>query len=80
MALWQLDKYVLFVLYADGCEETVLECFKQWMDMDVARCPVLGAQEGITRAKDLEPGIIHILLESQLLFMPAGELGSAKWL
>jgi hypothetical protein len=66
-------------LYADIWDDIVLKHFKPWMDMDVAHYPVLGVHEGFTRAMDLAPGMImHLLLESQLFFMPAGELLSAE--
>jgi hypothetical protein len=78
LALFLCLFFVSLILYADVWDDTVHEHFKPWMDMDVAHCPVLGAQEGFTGTTDLTPGMMYLLLESQPLFMPARELLSAE--
>jgi hypothetical protein len=66
------------IFYTDVWEEKAVERFVPWMDMELAHCPVLGAQEGFVRATTLHHGMLHLLADSQPLFMPAGELLSEK--
>jgi hypothetical protein len=44
------------------------------MNMEDAHCPLLGAQQGFSRATKLKPGIFHLLTDTEPLFFPEGEL------
>ena len=62
------------VLYDDVWDSLVMSCFKPDLNMDEPHCPILGAQQGFTRAPTLKPGMFHLLQETQPLVFPAGEL------
>jgi hypothetical protein len=47
------------ILYTNIWEEMAVERFVPWMDMELAHCPVLGAQEGFVGATTLHPGICY---------------------
>ncbi len=62
------------VLYEDVWDPSVMANFQPDLTMDDSHCPLLGAQQGFTRATKLKPGMFHLLQETQPLFFPAGEL------
>jgi hypothetical protein len=62
------------VLFDDIWDPTVLERFKPLLVTEDLHCPILGAQEGFTRALKMQPGMFQILQESQPLLLPAGKL------
>jgi hypothetical protein len=62
------------VLYEDIWEKQVLERFFPALDPAVAHCPLMGAQQGFSRAASLKPGMFQLLQDAQPLFFPAGEL------
>jgi hypothetical protein len=62
------------ILYDDVWDATVLEPFKPALTTEDPHCPVMGAQEGKTRAAKLKPGMFHLLQETQPLLIPEGEL------
>jgi hypothetical protein len=66
------------VLYDDVWEGLVLNRFKPELDTAVAHCPMIGAQEGFSRALTLKTGMFHLLKDAQPLFLPAGELLGGK--
>jgi hypothetical protein len=62
------------VLYGDVWEGMVLCRFRPALDTAVSHCPLIGAQEGYSRAPKLKTGIFHLLQDAQPLFLPEGEL------
>ena len=55
------------VLYDDVGDSLVMTCFQPDLNVDEPHCPILGAQQGFTRAPTLKPGMFHILQETQPL-------------
>ena len=51
------------VLYDDVWDPSVLSRFTPGMKVEDAHCPLLGAQQGFSRAAKLKPGMFHILTE-----------------
>jgi hypothetical protein len=62
------------VLYDDVWDPSALSRFTPGMNMEDAHCPLLGAQQGFSRAAKLKPGMFHILTDTEPLLFPEGEL------
>jgi hypothetical protein len=66
------------VILEDLWDPSVLTDFLPDLTLSSIHCPLIGAQEGFSRAKSLKPSVIELLQDSQPLFFPAGELTCAQ--
>jgi hypothetical protein len=62
------------IIMDDLWEDSALHGFDPALVTSTAHCPVLAAQEGYSRDPSLKTTVDNILLNSQPLFLPEGEL------
>ena len=62
------------VLYDDVWDPSVLSRFTPALNMEEAHCPILGAQQGFSRAAKFKLGMFHLLTDTEPLLFPEGKL------
>ena len=62
------------VLLEDIWDANALSHFLPDLETSVVHCPIMGAQEGFSRAKNLKLSVVELLQDSKPLFFPAGKL------
>ena len=66
------------IILDDVWDDTALQGFAPTLVTSVAHCPILAAQEGYSRDLSLDTQVETILLDSQPLLIPEGELIGQK--